>query len=587
MSDEQKSDGKTRGIPPIAISQTTTRVNPTGSWKYVRPMHQDRVAPCNAGCPVGVDIEAYLNLLRDGRVDEAIDVLLRENPIPAITGRVCHHPCESSCNRQHFDEAVSIHAVERAVGDRVLANPLPAAPPRTRTETVAVVGSGPAGLACAYHLSRLGYGVTIYEEASEPGGMLRLGIPEYRLPREVLDRQIAWIEAHGVAIRCGVRVGDDVSWSDLGHDAVFIASGAHRPRAAGMEGERVTGVRAGLEFLKRVNAGGWPHIGRRVVVIGGGNTAIDCARTALRMGASPMVVYRRTRHEMPAIPQEIEEAELEGVEFTFLAAPAASRMVGGRLVGLECQRMELGAPDESGRRRPVPIEDGRFSVLADTVLTAIGEAADLESLAADLAHDGSAIAVDELGSTNQPAVFAGGDVSDAQRSVADALGSGKRAAIGLDRYLRTCAGEQVEELDLASLRWGPAGNVRMTQWRDDDPVRRASPVNELVEFDQLNPNHFHRVRRHEDQHAAPKAAEFGFTEANQGLTDQSALAEARRCLNCGVCNECELCLIFCPDFAITRRPGGGFDIDMTYCKGCGVCAAECPRGAIVMTREGV
>ena len=574
-----------RGIPPLAVSSISTLVNKTGSWKYIRPMYSDRVAPCNAACPVGIDIEGYMNLLREGRVDEAQDLLLRENPMPAVTGRVCHHPCEDACNRLRLDDAVSIHAVERTLGDRELGDPAPATPARVHEERVVVIGSGPAGLSCAYHLARWGYAVTVYEEADEPGGMLRLGIPAYRLPRGVLDRQIERIAALGVDIRCDTRVGEDVAWDALGCDAVFIATGAHRARAAGIDGESGPGIQPGLEFLKRVNAGERPEIGERVIVIGGGNTAIDCARTALRLGARSRVVYRRSRAEMPAIAQEVEEAEREGVEFTFLAAPTAARLTDGVLQGVECVRMKLGPPDDSGRRRPIPTDE-HFEVEADTVLTAIGESAELGFLRPDLETESGGIQIGQLGATTGAAIFAGGDAANEPRTVADALGSGKRAAIGIDLYLRLRHDEDVFA-DVQALRLGPDGNVSVTRWRDDDPVRREAPVNEVVPAEALTLEHFAKVPRRADRYLTGLSAAASFDEVNRGLDVEDALEEALRCFNCGVCNECELCLIFCPDVAILRRASGGFEIDMSYCKGCGICAEECPRGAIVMTKEGL
>jgi NADPH-dependent glutamate synthase beta subunit-like oxidoreductase len=584
------ADGERHGgIPPIAISNTTTLVNRTGSWKYIRPVYQDRVAPCNSGCPVGIDIEGYMNLLREGRKWEAMDLLLRENPMPAITGRVCDHPCETHCNRRYLDDAVSIHGVERMLGDEILLEHPPIPVETRREDRVAIVGSGPAGLACGYHLARLGHHVVVYEAAPEPGGMLRLGIPEYRLPREVLDVQIERIRAEGVEIRCGVRVGPDVPWGELArYDAVFVASGAHQGRAAGMEGEDSDGVRSGLDFLKEVNAGARPEVGRRVIVVGGGNTAIDCARTARRLGAEVLILYRRTRTEMPAIEDEILEAEREGVEFEFLAAPHAVAMHDGRLRGIECVRMELGAPDDSGRRRPVPTDEGQFSALADTVLTAIGEITELGFLPPEIHQDRWQIVVDELCETDTPVVFAGGDVTDSPRTVAHALGDGKRAALGIDRYLRSVAGETVPDVTPGDYCLGPEGNVSMTRWREDDPLHRTSPVNEVVGFEDMNPNHFQRADRHPDRHLAASESLSGFEEVNRGLTTEEAATEALRCMNCGVCNQCELCLIFCPDMAVSRSEDGwGFVIDMEYCKGCGVCAAECPRGAMVMTREGL
>jgi NADPH-dependent glutamate synthase beta subunit-like oxidoreductase len=575
--------------PSLAVSSTTTEANHTGSWKYIRPVYHDRIAPCNVGCPAGVDIEGYMALLRDGKIDEACDLLLREHPIPAVTGRVCNHPCESSCNRLRFDGAVAIHAVERMLGDRILASPLPQPPPRIHDEAVAVIGSGPAGIACAYHLVRLGYHVEIFEQASRPGGMLRQGIPAFRLPRELLDRQMDYIRALGIEIHCDTRLGRDLMWRDLSShfSAVFLGTGAHVGRRVGVPGDDDEGIWQGLEFLEAVNRGVRPKTGRRVVVIGGGNTAIDCARTALRLGAEPIILYRRTREEMPAIEEEIEDAQREGVEFVFLAAPVAFSAIGTELRGIHCQRMRLGEPDASGRRRPEPIDEGQFSLIADTVLTAVGEDADLEPLPEEILNHWG---IDDWGGTASPFVFAGGDLAGDERTVASALGAGKRAAIGIDRQLRMQRGEALPCDDPGLLRLTPRGAQSMVRWSDADPVRRVAPLNEVVPFEDLNLDHFEPRGRHADRQRLEFDEVAGFTEVNLGLEAGAALAEAGRCFNCGVCNGCELCMIYCSDVAIrrSRTPDGPrFEIALDFCKGCGVCAVECPRGAISMTREGL
>jgi len=570
------------GAPLISMSSTSTTDNKTGSWKYIRPMYRDGVAPCNQACPAGVDVQGYLNLLRQDLLDEALDLLTRENPMPAITGRVCHHPCEVGCNRREFDAAVAVHAIERAAGDEVLSRSHPEAPERLHEERIAVVGAGPAGLSAAYHLTRLGYGVTVYDDAEKAGGMLRQGIPSYRLPRAVLDRQIERYESMGIEFRLGARLEGEEARKELeGYDAVFLATGAHKGRPLGVPGEDEPGVLPGLDFLKAVNRGERPDIGGRVAVIGGGNTAMDCARTALRLGAEPIVVYRRTREQMPAIAQEIDEAMAEGIEFVFLAAPESFRHEDGRLVSMHVTRMELGEPDESGRRRPVPIEDGGFDIQLDTVLTAIGEQTELDALPGGFEEQWGAVTVDALGATSAPAFFAGGDLAGMDRTVADALGSGKRAAIGIDRFLRGETAGAAETVD--ALRWG-GGTVSMSRYRGDDPVRRTNPSNEVVDIPQLQLAHYRHVARAEER---TKNGPMDFGEVNLGLDLTEAVAEAKRCFNCAVCNDCEVCLVFCPDNAIIRKPEGGFEVDLEYCKGCGLCAEECPRGAIVMTREGL
>ena len=586
---DRVADAPAGGTPPLSVSSVRTTVNKTGSWKYIRPLYRDRVAPCNEGCPIGIDIEGYMNLLREDRVDEAVDLLLLENPMPATTGRVCYHPCETACNRRQHDGAVSIHAVERTLGDLALDRPLPRPDTPPRRERVAVVGSGPAGLACAYHLARLGYRVTVFEGEEEPGGILRYGIPEYRLPKSLLAREIDRLCAYGVELRCGVRVGKDLPWSRLeDYDAIFLGLGAEQSLTLGIENETAPGVFSGLDFLRSMARGIRPSIGGDVVVVGGGNTAMDCARSALRLGARVMVVYRRTRIEMPAIEEEIEDAGAEGVEFEFLSAPVGVITEEGRLVGVRCVRMKLGDMDASGRRRPVPVEGSEFTVGCDTLITATGERPDLEDLPETIEREASSLPVDGIGALPRAGAFAGGDVTDQPRTVAHALGAGKRAAVGIDAHLRRAAGENRPGPDLTALRYGRVGNASMTRWRGNDPVPRTGAVNDVVPFEDLNLNHFAPVEPNREVRLSPGHARRSFKEVNLGLLRETALEEARRCFNCGVCNRCEICLIFCPDLAISRRPGeAGFVIDYDYCKGCGLCNAECPRGAMTMTREGL
>jgi NADPH-dependent glutamate synthase beta subunit-like oxidoreductase len=615
MLDPRELTQITHGVPAVAVTNKSTRVNRTGSWKYIRPIYQDKVAPCNQGCPVGIDIEATMNLMREGQVQEAADLLLRENPFPAVTGRVCYRSCERVCNRASFDQAVSIHGVERVLGDLALERPLPEPAARTRRETIGIVGAGPAGLSAAYHLARLGYGVTVYESEPEPGGMLRFGIPSYRLPKPVLKGEIDRIVALGVEIRCGVKVGRDPGYDELKrkHDVVLVASGAQRGRRLGIEGEGLEGVSAGLAFLAGLNRGIRPRIGERVVVIGGGPTAVDCAMAAVRLGATVRLLHHGGREDLSACLDEVQEAACEGVQFelhaaatALIAAPpgdgpealdgveasfgeAGGSAASGRIGSVRCVRLAPG----DGTRPPEEVPGSEFYLEADTVLVALGEDAEVRSLPGMAGRADGAAPTDPLGATGDAQVFACGDLiagpdgAGVPRTVADAIGSGKRAAIGIDHHLRTAAGERTEALDLAALRLGPQGNVSMTRWRGDDPVRRAEPINQVVAYEQMNTAHFAHVPRFRDRYMTSDWTRGTFEEANLGLTRDDGVAEARRCFNCGVCNSCEVCLIFCPDAAITRGSDGGFHLSYKYCKGCGVCAAECPRCAMTMTREGL
>lgn len=575
-------------MPSMPVTLGTTRGNKTGSWKYLRPVYRDVTAPCREGCPNGNDIQAVMRLLADGDLDGAWTRLVTENPFPAVTGRVCHHPCETACNRGRFDEALAIHHIERFLGDYGLTRGKRVSPLRDaqKAERVAVVGAGPAGLAAAYHLARLGYEVTVFEAEAEPGGVLRYGIPSYRLPKEVLEGEIERITALGVRIRTRTRLGREVTWDELDDDAVFVATGAGESRALNVPGEELEGVYQGLEFLKRLNTGGDVQIGERVAVIGGGNTAIDVARSAVRLGAHVQILYRRTREEMPAIPDEVEEALAEGVELHPLLAPLAIHGREGRGHELELIRMELGEPDESGRRRPVPIEGSNHRIAFDTVITAIGERPDLSFMPAELGDRANVLHVNGVGRTPIENVFAGGDIVDQPHTVVDALASGKRAAMAIDRLFQ---GQDLSEA-LEGVRVGRKGALSMRQYLAGRESDGADP-GRVADFEELNLSYFESSERVPMPRRSVRDFHGDFEELAQGYAEAMALAEASRCFNCGSCTECDNCLVFCPDFAVLRngmgtRVGQPYVVDYDYCKGCGICAYECPRGAIGLVREG-
>ena len=547
-------------MPPMAVSLEDMSFNKTGSWRYLRPVYQEKLAPCRIGCPAGTDWPHVLDLISEEKLSEAWRLIKEENPLPGVCGRVCYHPCESACNRRHFDEAVSIQALERFVADACLDSKREIPRIERRSERVAIVGSGPAGLACAHSLARQGFQVTVFEAESEPGGMLRVAIPSYRLPREVLDREIEDIASLGVEFTLSAPIGSRVDLEELWqrYEALFIATGAHQSRPLHIAGEENAGVMTGLEFLKAVNAGRRVDMGQRVIVIGGGNTAMDAARTALRRGARPVILYRRTRAEMPAIAEEVEEAEQEGIEFVFLAAPREIQIVKNTLE-LECVRMKLDAPDASGRRRPVPIVGSEFVIEADCILKAVGEEPELSFLSESIQTSAGILVSNPRSLLEREGLFIGGDAQSGPSTVIEAIASGKAAARAIQRYLQNRQ---------------PGAAKRK--------VKRSVP--EEIPFERLNLDYFRTVPRAHVSHLPASSRIESFSEIKGSLSCKQAVAEAQRCFSCGVCNFCDNCRVFCPDVAISRR-NGAYAIDAEFCKGCGICAEECPRGVISLIEE--
>jgi 2-oxoacid:acceptor oxidoreductase delta subunit (pyruvate/2-ketoisovalerate family) len=451
--------------------------------------------------------------------------------------------------------------------------------PGVRKEKIAIIGSGPAGMSCAYHLAKLHYEVTVFESSSLAGGMLRMGIPSYRLPRDVLDREISEIQALGVEIRTGIPYGENLELDDLkDYQATFIATGAHRGRGLNIPGERGKSVFSGLDLLRKINLGNRVKLGDKVAIVGGGNTAIDVARSVVRLGKKATILYRRSKEEMPGFKDEILEAVEEGVKIRYLVNPIRIQQRED-MKRLECLRMELGEKDESGRRRPVAIPNSNSFVEAETVVVAAGEEIEVSFFPKGIEKRDGIILTQRDGSTGVKGIFAGGDLTSNQRTVAHAIGSGKRAALTIDCYLQ---GKDTEET-IRQILVGEGPSFSMVKHLH--PEER--PMNShVVTFEELNTDYFEPSKKHREQRALAKKRNKGFGEITSTFAESIALGEAERCFSCGTCNECENCYVFCPDASIVKTEETlSHQVDYDFCKGCGICFSECPRGAISLKEE--
>ena len=535
----------------ISLSPGSSTSDKTGSWRTERAVYVTSMPPCSNGCPAGEDVRGWLKDAENGGTgyESAWQQIMAANPFPAVMGRICYHPCESACNRGVLDESVGINSVERFLGDEAIRQGWQLSAPTPTGRRVLVVGAGPSGLSAAYQLALLGHSVTIKESAAEPGGMMRYGIPTYRLPRAVLDAEIGRIVALGVEIEVDSPVTDLAEVTAAEHfDAAFVAVGAQIGKRAYIPAGTTSHVLDAVSLLHSVADEQPPLIGRRVAVYGGGNTAIDAARSAKRLGAADaVVVYRRTRERMPASDSEVREAEEEGITFRWL-----STIDHADADQVTLERMEL---DADGFPQPT----GTFETLtADAIVLALGQDTDLTLLdGIDDIHLGDGVvSVDEFGMTGHPGIFAGGDIVPGERSATVAIGHGRRAARAVDAWLRgqVAEPETSEPLaDFASLNTWYFEDAPRTHRAHLEAVRRASTFDEVV----------------------------------LGLDEETAKYESRRCMSCGTCFSCDNCFAMCPDNAIVQlgMPGEQYAIDLDYCKGCGLCATECPSGAIAMVPE--
>jgi NADPH-dependent glutamate synthase beta subunit-like oxidoreductase/NAD-dependent dihydropyrimidine dehydrogenase PreA subunit len=583
----QKSEATENVENPIHImprSYLSTEANKTGSWRYLRPRYEEKTAPCSAACPAGEDIGKIEMLTTQGLFKEAWETILRENPFPGVCGRVCFHPCEGVCNRGEFDDAIAIHSVERFLADtaeRYDLKPLRERLP-SRPEKVAIAGAGPSGLAAAWFLSQLGYACDVFEAAPDAGGILRWGIPLYRLPLPALQREIAQIEAQGVRIQTGTPVTTHLL-KDLqsGYHAVYLACGHGRTTELRIPGESLAGVQDGLAFLSKVRDGETPSCQGISAVIGGGNTAVDVARSIVRLGGRAVILYRRRRQDMPAFGDEVQMALDEGVELVELVAPAQIESADGRCrVILRAMKV---AGEEGSRARVEPDGDKTSEVIVDRLFKATGAEA-AEGWYNPPAGASSILALSHCtiakGDGRSVLVY-GGDVTNDIKSVVHAVASGKQAAMALDTLLREGPDTILPKLTACTVGSGPSLSMEIYMGGER---RLRNP--HVVAYKEINADYFRYSARMSQPRLVREERTRSFAEIDLRISGNIAMRETERCFNCGLCNQCDNCHLFCPDLSVIHDPSAqGRHINYDYCKGCGLCVVECPRNAMTLEEE--
>jgi NADPH-dependent glutamate synthase beta subunit-like oxidoreductase len=596
------------------FSRGSTEIFKTGQWSSKKPFYAEKISPCMETCPAGNNIPGFLSLAAEKDFDHALELLLQENPLPGVCGRVCYHPCQTKCNRTQFDEAVEIRSLERITAEFGSAVPEMFSAAASNPKSIAVIGSGPAGLAAAYFLARFGHRVKIFEKHDEPGGVLRYGIPDYRLPKDVLKKEISRIISLGIDIETNVKV-DRKMLNNIksAHDFLFLSVGAWIPRKAGAPGENSGDVLHGLDFLSDKNKWDKYRDKRHVVVIGGGDVAVDVARTALRLcapGVRVTMAAPEALDDFPAISESIKEAREEGIKMVGRYRPAEFITADRGLEYVRMSRTKVHKDPQTGIYKMMPARGKDLILEADLAIVAIGQIPDVDPFAAEILEgDSGKVYVNEFGMTRIGGIYAGGDLIRQRPAVVDAIASGKKAALAM--HLQA-SGYKAEET-FSALRLGAGGSLSLQAYMEIEqfqisnfefripaegkPVEGATgyplagvPVNgqqlkqlkSVVQFSELNTLLYKKTPPLRGEKAPPKLRTGGFEEVNKGLDLSNAVEEAKRCFYCGKCTRCDLCFLLCPDISIIKNGDDGYSVKTDYCKGCGICASTCPRHVIEM-----
>jgi NADPH-dependent glutamate synthase beta subunit-like oxidoreductase len=572
--------------PFVAVSFDNSLIFKTGSQRLERPLYLNKIAPCRFACPIGIDIPTAFYMASKGDIDCALSIYLKENPLPGICGRVCYHPCERECNRENFDEPVNIRSFERFLSDHGQVDIKKDVPIHSRKGKIAIVGSGPAGLSASYHLARLGYEVTLFEAKSELGGMLRYGIPSYRLPRSILDHEIERILRLGIHTHLNTTIGKGLDWKELeSFDAVFISIGLQLGKALFETDDLDDFILSGVDFLVDPQKWFLEDKTQRTLVIGGGNVAIDVARTLLRLrqgrGENIIVLCPESKDQMPALPEEVKEVSEEDITILNGLVPQKLHKREGKLLSVDFRQAEVKIDEESGLVKIIPIGEEIQKYMADKIIVSIGQTIKFYNLDKVIEIRQGRIVADRFGRTTLPRFFAGGDSLGGKAFVADAIASGKMGALAISCFLE---GKDIEA-EFQDIQIGK-GQTFSFQHFMCGFKKNSIDLKKVVSFDQINTLFFSKSARNNPDKLEPENRIKTFEEVIEGLEPKRVEEEMNRCFKCGTCTDCENCIDFCPDMSVLKNAELGFySFEYDYCKGCGICSVACPRNVINMVDE--